>query len=489
MRRIVQALVVVAMALVVVCQASAQPQASAGKRVALVIGNKRYQHVQPLGNSGNDALAMSQTLQLLGFSLVGGGPQFDLDQAGLQRLVIEFGRAAQGADAALFYYAGHGVQVRGNNYLVPITANPQREADVDFEMLNADLVLRQMEAAGTRFNMMILDACRNNPFAGRGLRSATSGLAPMQAPAGTIIAYATQPGAVALDGNDGNSPYTRALVTALQQPGLKAWEVFNQVGLTVKQATNGNQVPWQSNSPIDGDFYFFGGPTNAAVPAARPAPQLSEPDWVPANARLSAQWEEGTPILEAPDKNAKRVGDIPAGDSLPKGSGVDGYAKLVRKLNRGEWFEIEAPNGLRGFVEGRRASEVWPSDGRATAGPVRSSREWTDVLKSDLTEVEDVGTHYLVRFEQYCYATHCPEFRVYALTPMPRRRNVFTTGNVPQMKSPEGKKFGAFVRTKLTIAVPRSVIEGSDLTLYVCVHEPGKIGCGGGAPRIVYMTP
>ena len=125
----------------------------------------------------------------------------------------------QGADVALFYYAGHGVQVSGSNYLVPVTANPTREADVDFQMVDVNLVLRQMQGSGTRLNMVILDACRNNPFGARGLRASDGGLAQMRAPEGTLISYATQPGNVALDGADGHSPYTRALASTIKQAG------------------------------------------------------------------------------------------------------------------------------------------------------------------------------------------------------------------------------------------------------------------------------
>src|SRR5262249_52694799 len=148
-----------------------------------------------------------------------------------------------------FYYAGHGLQVRGTNWLVPITANPTRETDVDFQMIDANLVLRQMEGAGTRLNMMILDACRNNPFGGRGLRASTGGLAQMQAPEGTVISYATQPGNVAADGSDGNSPFTKALAATMRRPGLDVFRLFNEVGLQVKRTTGGMQQPWVSSSP------------------------------------------------------------------------------------------------------------------------------------------------------------------------------------------------------------------------------------------------
>ena len=186
-----------------------------------------------------------------------------------------FGRKIQGADVALFYYAGHGVQVNGSNYLVPVGANPTREADVDFQMVDINLVLRQMQGSGTRLNVVILDACRNNPFGARGLRSADGGLAQMRAPEGTLISYATQPGSVAQDGSGGHSPYTKALATTIKQAGLDIFQTFNQVGLAVKRETGRSQQPWVSPSPIDGSFYFVA-PVAAAPPVTiEPSQQLA----------------------------------------------------------------------------------------------------------------------------------------------------------------------------------------------------------------------
>jgi hypothetical protein len=266
--------------------ASASP-AEAEKRVALVIGNSAYQNVTPLDNPKNDAFLMADTLVRLGFVLVGGNAQVDLDKPAFDAAVQRFGNQLVGADVALFYYAGHGVQLRDNNYLVPITANPAREADVDFQMVDVALVLRQMESAGTKLNMVILDACRNNPFKGRGLRSADGGLAQLRAPEGTLLSYATQPGNVALDGDDGHSPYTRALVETMQRPGLDVFQTFNQVGLMVKRATGDSQQPWISTSPIDGTFYFSGGgsqvatapppPVQVTPPPVNPPPQIAPP--------------------------------------------------------------------------------------------------------------------------------------------------------------------------------------------------------------------
>ncbi len=220
-----------------------------------------------------------------------------------------FGSQLVGADVALFYYAGHGLQVRGTNYLVPITANPVRETDVDFQMVDVALVLRQMDGAGTKLNLVILDACRNNPFGGRGLRSADGGLAQIRAPEGTLLSYATQPGNVALDGDDGHSPYTRALVETMQKPGLDVFQTFNQVGLTVKRATGSSQQPWVSTSPIDGSFYFSSGPT-AQVATAEPTNTVLPPVSVAAPTGASAARAPSDFIFPDSDRRLLAADDL-----------------------------------------------------------------------------------------------------------------------------------------------------------------------------------
>ena len=236
------------------------PSARAETRIALVVGNSDYRYVTPLTNPANDAKLIAKTLSGLGFKLVGGGAQLNLDKPQFDQMVQNFGNAIQGADVALFYYAGHGVQVRGANYLVPVGANPTREVDVDFQMLDVNLVLREMEYGRARLNLVVLDACRNNPFGGRGLRAVGAGLAQMQAPEGTLISFATQPGNIAQDGADGDSPFSRALAQTITKPGLDIFRAFNEVGLVVANATGGEQQPWVSLSPIKGDFYFAGAP-------------------------------------------------------------------------------------------------------------------------------------------------------------------------------------------------------------------------------------
>jgi uncharacterized caspase-like protein len=277
-------------------EAWAQQQGN-GKRVALVIGNSAYKSVSPLANPGNDAQLLADTLRKLGFSLVGGGANTDLGKIHFDQMVRQFGEEIVGAEVALFYYAGHGLQVHGTNWLAPVDANPTRTQDLDFQMVNADVVLHQMEGAGTRLNILILDACRNNPFAGRGLRAATGGLAEMRAPEGALISYATQPGNVALDGSGANSPFAAALARTMQQKGLDIFRTFNEVGIAVKRQTGGAQQPWVNASPIEGEFYFAGAPDQQSVAAL--APNASSP--LPA-APLAAS--PATPLLPSADREA-----------------------------------------------------------------------------------------------------------------------------------------------------------------------------------------
>jgi uncharacterized caspase-like protein len=186
----------------------------------------------------------------------------------MKRAIADFGdklTSAGPSATGLFFYAGHGVQVNGTNYLVPIGADINKAADVDIESVSADAVLQQMEFAGSRVNIVVLDACRNNPLQ-RGLRSITRGLAPMDAAQGTFIAYSTAPGSVAADGSGRNSPYTQALAKTIVQPGVGIEEAFREVRADVMKATSDKQVPWDSSS-LTAPFYFKQGAASQSVTA------------------------------------------------------------------------------------------------------------------------------------------------------------------------------------------------------------------------------
>jgi uncharacterized caspase-like protein len=261
--------------------------AHAEKRVALVIGNSAYRSVPKLPNPAADARLMSDTLLSLGFFVVGGGAQLDLDKAGFDDALQKFKTGLAGADVALFYYAGHGVETHGLNYLAPVDAHPLEEADIFTQMIGMSGILDQLEKSGTRINLVLLDACRNNPFSGQGVHSTTGGLAQMPAPVGTLISFATQPRSVSLDGVDGHSPYTKALIDAMQRPGAGLFKTFNEVGLAVAKATHGEQIPWVSSSPISGNFYFAGKPATAAASQPPAAPDAPVPAPLVQEARLS----------------------------------------------------------------------------------------------------------------------------------------------------------------------------------------------------------
>ncbi len=221
------------------------------KRVALVIGNAEYA-ITPLANPVNDARAMEAKLNALGFEVLSG---YDADQDKMEVLTLEFGKKIRGGGVGLFYFAGHGVQVNGSNFLIPIGAKISEVEDVKSESVNVEFVLKKMEAANNRLNIVILDACRNNPFPGSE-RSASGGLASIDAPSGTLIAYATAPGKTAKDGGKlGNGLYTSELLKQMSVPGLKIEDVFKQVRKEVEAKSGGSQTPWEHSS-LKGDFFF-----------------------------------------------------------------------------------------------------------------------------------------------------------------------------------------------------------------------------------------
>jgi uncharacterized caspase-like protein len=221
-----------------------------GKRVALVIGNSNYR-THPLRNPLNDANDVSSALKSSGFQVI------DLRDASLQQMragVRQFGDRLISNDVGLVYYSGHGIEVKGRNYFIPVNADIQREDEIADQGLDVSLVLEKMSTAGKGVNILIVDACRDDPF-GRSFRSSSRGLANMDAPRGTIIAYATSPGKVAQDGDGRNSPYTKNLVRAMQQPNKPIEQVFKEVRRAVQEETKNQQTPWE-NTSLSGDFYF-----------------------------------------------------------------------------------------------------------------------------------------------------------------------------------------------------------------------------------------
>ena len=257
--------------------------ALAENRLALVIGESAYRSVTPLPNPANDATQMSKLLSDAGFDVTAAA---DLSQKQMNDRVGEFAAkvAAKGPDTvALVFYAGHGLQVDGENFLVPVDVDPKREADIPLQAVRLNDILNTLNSVPSRMRIVLLDACRNNPFpalnqtAGRGLAMVDTKSGAL----GTFVSFSTSPGAEAEDGGGVDSPYTTALVTVARTPGLPIEQAFKQVRLAVNKATDGRQTPWDSSSLTE-DFSFIAGagarasaPSSAKMNGAR----RSVDDW------------------------------------------------------------------------------------------------------------------------------------------------------------------------------------------------------------------
>lgn len=313
------ALLAVLLSTVVPCTLLAQAE----RRVALVVGNGAYQNAGVLRNPVNDARAVAQSLQRLGFNVM---LRENRSQREMAQDIREFGRQLDQNTVALYYYSGHGIQVKGENYVVPVDAAIENEEEVEYATVNVGLVMAQMEAARSRVNIVFLDACRNNPFA-RSFRSSSNGLAMMNAPAGTFIAYATAPGDVASDGTAaaGNGLYTQQLLRFLNQPGLPIEQMHKQVRIAVTSASNGDQVPWESSS-IMGDFYFAGNTGQGSVQTAASTPS--------SNSRPETVVEDRSEAV-ALTAGQRRTGQLQRGDAVMEdGSLFDIYTYQARAGER-----------------------------------------------------------------------------------------------------------------------------------------------------------
>jgi TPR repeat protein len=332
----------------------------AEKRVALVIGNAAYQSAVPLTNPDADAKLISDTLLSLGFFVVGGGAKLDLDKGGLDNALNEFGKAMIGADVALLYYAGHGVETHGQNYLVPIDAHPGKEADVLTGMTPLSGILDRMQQSGARLNLLLLDACRDNPFRDHGVNS--KGLAQVQAPPGTLISFATQPHGVSRDGEDGHSPYTRAMANAMKHPDYGLFRTFNEVGLAVESVTHGEQLPWLASSPISGKFYFAGKQiaTNAPLTVAK-SDDSQRRDLITDCDRLAAMPYDAGHAPEVPGLEQGKI-------DIPKALAACNEAmRLYPDVMRFVFEAGRVASARKDFVEARRLYDKAAAGGYAMA--------------------------------------------------------------------------------------------------------------------------
>jgi len=285
----------------------AAPSFATAKRLALVIGNNAYAD-GALKNPINDARTMATTLGDLGFEV---HKLENADRSAMQRAVLEFGRKLSQDTVGLFYFAGHGMQVRGSNYLIPVKASIQSEDEIEVEAVDVSYVLARMATAKNQFNIVILDACRNNPFQ-RSFRSSNNGLAAISAPTGTLIAYATAPGSVASDGDAANGIYTAELAQAIRQPGITMEEAFKRARGGVIARTQGKQTPWESSSVV-GNFMFKDVPPTQVAALSAPVQPVHDP------ATEIAFWNTVKDSREARDYQAYL-------DSYPNGA----FDKLAR---------------------------------------------------------------------------------------------------------------------------------------------------------------
>ena len=302
----------------------------AKNRWALVIGNSAYgAEIGPLPNPVNDATDMAAALQPLGFEVI---LLLNATRQQMEEALAAFRRQLRPGGLGLFYFAGHGAQVEGTNYLIPIGANVEKAVTATAESLSAEQVLASMTAAGTTLNILILDACRNNPFLARWPVQVPRGLAPMLAARGSLIAYATAPGAVATDGDGRNGTYTKNLLRYLATPDLLVEQMFKRVRVAVEEETGGAQTPWESSS-LQGDFTFRPGtearPSAGSVTAPPRQEQASATVAPVAAARPSeVRQPELAPTIVS--KDGAEMVLVPAGEFV-MGTAPDDIARLLRR--------------------------------------------------------------------------------------------------------------------------------------------------------------
>ncbi|MEZ5870855.1 MAG: caspase family protein [Nitratireductor sp.] len=379
--------------LAVISPATFAGVADAGARFALVVGNSDYLNAPQLTNPANDSALMARTLESSGFAVT---LVENADYKTLKKALIEFGRQlrGEGIEAGLFYYAGHGLQVKGENYLVPVNAAITSEDEVALEAININDFLAVMNSSDAKVNIVILDACRDNPFKGAS-RSMSRGLAPVDAPKGTYIAYATAPGDVALDGTEGNSPYTKALAQAMSEPGLPIERVFKQARVSVLAETGEKQVPWEVSS-ITGEFYFKGDggtaragsqavPDTPAAPKASPPPELAKampanppprlpvPAWVGRNCAGDAGARICASSVLEPQK-ANRYGPGNLSDNNPATAWVEGVSGQGE--GEGLFIELSGPRSLTSlsFINGyTKNADIFAKNSRVREMTVSTS--------------------------------------------------------------------------------------------------------------------
>jgi uncharacterized caspase-like protein len=342
---------ILASALLALTQLMTPTQAAAEARLALVIGQSAYRTVPTLPNASNDAKGMAEMLGNAGFNVTAAP---NLSQNEMRQAISDFADkvSASGADTvALVFYAGHGLQIDGENYLVPVDLDPKREADIPLQGVRLNDLLNTLGALPTRARIFMLDACRNNPFPA--LSGAGHGLAIVDTKAGapgSFISFSTSPGAEAEDGSGADSPYTTAALTVAKQPNIPIEEVFKRIRIAVAQSTDGRQIPWESSS-LTTDFKFFGDSSGQPpVPGANAMALASTP-------RSVADWRK-----DLQGKDSKVAYDLVIADDS-----VEAYQAYIELYAQ----DVRTPR-VRTVVERRRQMLAWD---RAVAINTRASYE------------------------------------------------------------------------------------------------------------------
>lgn len=333
-------------------------------RVALVIGNQQYGADKPLPNALNDALLMAKTLSQLGFSVT---ERHDLGKESMAAAVADFADHIPEGATAMVYYAGHGMQVGGSNYLNPVDMQISSELKTPMRAYALQFLLDRLALAKSAVNIVVLDACRNNPFRQQGstrYRSFTDlGLSQVHAPRGTVIAYSTAPGQLAADGNGVNSVYTQALAHALAQPGAELEDIFKQVGTEVRRKTLDDQIPWYESSLTD--KYYFQPPAGVSVVAGK--------GLQPASAR------SGSAAL------TQRGSAAPAQPAAP----------WFRQLNAKDWSQVDWE--LQQQLKWTTEEQIPALEHKASAGNVLAQTTLGLVYRDGVERVQAVGSGQVLR--------------------------------------------------------------------------------------------
>ena len=358
-------------------------QAFADRRVALVIGNAKYTNTITLPNVENDAPAVAAALSRLGFEVIEGN---DLDRSSMNTKLKDFARALIGADVGLFFYAGHGMQVAGENYLLPVDASLKQESDLEFEAVKVDTVLKQMFRE-TKIKIVLLDACRDNPLAASLSRSmsprsrssggASSGLGVIDTSAvgGTIIAFATAPGSVALDGQGSHSPFTQALLEHMETPGLDVDVMMKRVRGSVAKLTGERQQPW-TNSSLNGDFSLAasGEQKTASLPAATDAS-------APAKEGNGIVRSQGDPLAQA---------DAELWATADNSGRLTDYQGYLAAYPEGR-YAVTAKRKIE-QLEAKKTASLEPDTNAAPSAGTFASNETERELKLSSEEIRDLHT-------------------------------------------------------------------------------------------------